>query len=733
MASDLATLESLLQKGNSQKKILSFFKGMPESERQTFSKHCAAWYKKQLKHERDNLFIETGNTISINSHELLPVAVLAAYCCCSFSVFKSGGWLTRIDSELIYQALSDRRPKWASQWLAHSLRQSWSQDWSAFRRLIQEGVCEKPDDDDYIRLMINGVSHETENVASRLRDDPELLEQDFWRIFQVVATTRFGSFFGHLDDAWLTGILQLEKRKELDRDQLFDAILSTPHIGFNQSDIKFFLELHDRLKPSAAELSQRLPDYAALVDSPLAPVSKWSFEIVQKIDKDQKLSAESLADVLESGLRSPIKSRVKSSLKWMQELIKRDPSCTAQICRIATGGLQHEKADVQAEAWKFLEKHATGDAELIESINEAQSHVAASTKKAISAWLKDNANDTAASVQAETDSGQAPQSNMDELISQAKSKPKKWRELCGMDALLKARNVQPYRIPPTQFTGMEFQRLKHVQPMVPIETLDELFETATMVLESPDRHDDSERVIDALTRIKVHQEHSSYGPLKKRLKQLAKRVGSETFIGAGNHVDLVMLLQVWGSMQTADELRASMSRSSEEKPCGLVGFLSIRNKEIFKRLESGQSIQLLGTMTHSGGWIDPNMLVAKLKSVKDESALIEKDLILSLLRLAPDNRKETLKALNRLKNKTSEYAQALRYALGGDVKIGKSAPIWVAAARSRNPFEDDPQVEKRFPGLGPDTGRVARYNFRDEGDETIVFCRRFTENNDLLI
>jgi hypothetical protein len=36
---------------------------------------------------------------------------------------------------------------------------------------------------------------------------------------------------------------------------------------------------------------------------------------------------------------------------------------------------------------------------------------------------------------------------------------------------------------------------------------------------------------------------------------------------------------------------------------------------------------------------------------------------------------------------------------------------WVAAARVRTPGEDDPAVEKRHPGLGPDAGRAARMRF----------------------
>ena len=65
------------------------------------------------------------------------------------------------------------------------------------------------------------------------------------------------------------------------------------------------------------------------------------------------------------------------------------------------------------------------------------------------------------------------------------------------------------------------------------------------------------------------------------------------------------------------------------------------------------------------------------------------DQILALLRLAPDHRAEALEAA---RNIAGEWGAALRYALGGSEPIGKTAALWIAAARARAPFEDDPKV-----------------------------------------
>ncbi len=727
MAADLSTLETILQKPKSEKQVLAFFQGMPESERQKYSKYCSTWYKKQLKAQRDDMWKESSSGgFSFHRSELLPGAVLAAYCCCPFEVIKGGGWLTRIDMDLIYQALADRRPKWASQWLAHSVRTAASADWDRLRQLILDGVCDRPDEDHYIRLMIDGLALKAKSVAPRLEQDPALLGNEFWRVFQVPGVIRNESRFGYLDDAWLLGIVQLEKQGLLNRARLLEAILSTPHMGFNQSQIKFFLDLHDRLKPTAGELQQRMADYAGLVDSPLDPVAKWSFELLRAIDRETRLPIEAIADVLQAGLASSKKARVKDSIRWLQELVNRTAEGREKLCQIAVSGLRHEKADIQAEVWTFLQKHGSANAELIARIRAVQPHVAASTRKAIAQWLQSTATESEPAARTKATSTGKKSTGRDrgplrQLEADAKQKSKTWRQLCAIDHLLDAGRHQPVRIPPTCFLGTEFRRLAAAEPLPAIESIDELLELASVVLESADRFEDGERIIDALTRIAPDPNHAAYGPLKKRLKQLARRFEGLYFVGFRNQVDLVPMLQCWALMEESAVLEQEVRKRHTPGACGLVGFLSLRNRAIFERLAAQRPVQLLGTMTQRGGWIDPQRLVERLLNINDESALIESDLVLSLLRLAPDGRGLALKRLNRSKKLSSEFADALRYALGGKVAIGRSAPLWVAAARSRAPFVDDAAVERRFPDLGPDAGRVARYRILRKKNDIDVY------------
>ncbi len=123
--------------------------------------------------------------------------------------------------------------------------------------------------------------------------------------------------------------------------------------------------------------------------------------------------------------------------------------------------------------------------------------------------------------------------------------------------------------------------------------------------------------------------------------------------------------------------------------------------------------------THKNGWIDPLVIPNRL-------ALIEKagvkfgsfDFIQMLLRLAPDHRAEALVACAEIKG---EHGDILRFALGGQPPSEmKNRSLWIAAARCRSPFADDPDTLDRFGDLGPDASKVAIYDESIDGLENLT-------------
>ena len=151
---------------------------------------------------------------------------------------------------------------------------------------------------------------------------------------------------------------------------------------------------------------------------------------------------------------------------------------------------------------------------------------------------------------------------------------------------------------------------------------------------------------------------------------------------------------------TGEVVEPDPTHSSVDPGAG--AFLSARAREVADAAAAARSFVSVAAPTHAGGWIDPVVLVRRLVARQPASRL---DLVAAILRLAPDGREAALASAADL---AGEAGAVVRYALGGDEKIGPTAAWWVAAARVRAPGMDDPAVEKRHPGLGPDAGRAAR-------------------------
>ncbi|GAA2483672.1 DUF6493 family protein [Winogradskya humida] len=116
------------------------------------------------------------------------------------------------------------------------------------------------------------------------------------------------------------------------------------------------------------------------------------------------------------------------------------------------------------------------------------------------------------------------------------------------------------------------------------------------------------------------------------------------------------------------------------------------------RLEQGPTV---ATPTGAAGWIAPMTLVRRLR----DRTPGHHDLVAALLRIAPGGRDEALRAAADLPGETG---QVVRYALGGPPAPIVTDAWWVAAARARAPYADDPHLIAA--GLdGPGQGRAATY------------------------
>jgi hypothetical protein len=226
---------------------------------------------------------------------------------------------------------------------------------------------------------------------------------------------------------------------------------------------------------------------------------------------------------------------------------------------------------------------------------------------------------------------------------------------------------------------------KTLPPLVrtePITTRAELAESWAVLVENPSDADLAERVLCATARL---------GPDPERLRAVLHRATrrirdawteSEVLAAQG-----IVLSVAAGPHRSPPRPRVRFAPKT--------GLLAARALEIASSLASGVTFRPLAEPTHAGGWIDPAVLVSRLATgalaVSSETGSVERpaDAVAALLRLGPD---PAAHGPGMAADVPGVFGAALRYALGGPppATVGPGdAPLWIAAARARAPYDDD--------------------------------------------
>jgi hypothetical protein len=236
----------------------------------------------------------------------------------------------------------------------------------------------------------------------------------------------------------------------------------------------------------------------------------------------------------------------------------------------------------------------------------------------------------------------------------------------------------------------------------PIETVAELIQLLSAVIENEGPPDDLERVLDGVSRLcgGLAPEFTRLaGPLRKRAASLIQKATGAQFAPYSVKLAFCELAIAWidGTVP---------SLPGRQRLSGLSLFLDARLREVTARAAERRPSKLLAAPTYIGGWVDPLAFVQRLSATTTPDRL---DLIQALLRLRFENREAAKAAAVSL---TGELGDAVRHALGEDnITVGSDTALWVAASRARAPWDSDARVAGKHGTPGPDTTAPARITF----------------------
>lgn len=716
---DKQALEKLLESGNV-KKCLQFFHGMPEkSRRECFPVVKAFWSrirKTQLIENPPGTF--TWNPLA----GIAQVAYFATATGAEIIKAKRSGYP---DDDYAVEIIVDRRPDWVDEWIETLLGESfyWGH-WRLIRRLIMAGLAKKPTNPRYFLGMISAVNsrHDKSNIVEQLQAAPDLLKEDIWKLFEydgdgensLANTERF-------EKSWIDALLQLVNKGKLPRAKLLEASMEALERDFNHYRAKWFFEFFDRLEPTDKELKKFSVRLLGLLGVSAPNVASWALSRVEGLAESSSFETGTLCHAIEPILRARAKGTVITALKLLEQQAAACPKEKLLISVTTSLALAHESADVQKATLKLLQSISSPDEEKVRRhVEMLQPTLAASVRVLVTKWLASGS--APAGSAAESKSPSKTSSN--KVSTDAGLNPKlpkvskQLQSLYAIDVLQQNLKHNVFSIPAAIFDGTDLPRLNHVPRLSPIETVEDLIDVCARVIEDGSLVDDAERCIDGMARLantKPDDIDQMTAPLLKRIRKLIVK-GCSPFCGMDPGNDMLGLFYAFCTGKVIEPISKGRQFSIEfegetlreftvntKKP---IGFLSAHCQVVARSIAAGRSWQLLSFPTHVGGWIDPRELVKRVNNWTGADPDMH-DVILAMLRLAPDNRAAALKSL---KDKSSEWIQAIHFALGAEkIAIGKHAALWVAAARARAPWLNDEPVIKKHPGLGPDAGEAARY------------------------
>jgi hypothetical protein len=698
-------LKAILEDGNVEA-CLAYFERATEDERKAVAARALEWYAAQAA---TPMIAESPSCWRRNP--LLDAAEAAVRASCSLSQLQKRGVDLTLD-DAGFRVLEARKPDWITEYAGSSLDRT-PAVWPAVRRLERAGLCRRPDSDHYILGLIHGVTahHGKPDVREALLSDPELLERAVWQVFEVEGSGEFSlaayDKYCRAEATWETGLVALAADGTLPRDRLLDASLDALERDFAQFRAGWFSRFHEALKPTLEERVARVERYLNLLASKIPPTVSFALSAISKVDRAKRLPAGALVERISPALTARSKGAVSSALKLLENASTRDPALKRTAAMIAAQALNHESPDAQGEAFDLVVRCGDrGDLALVAVIRDQVDQLASSVQPGVREWL----GSPKAASSPSSAAAAPPAAELEALIVRASAIAPRFRDLAGIDAVVAAIRAGHFDVAALVFDGTELPRLDPAAEIQPIADLDELIDVFSAVLENSDATDDVERVLDGVSRLCGHRPgnfDAHTRPLRKRATALLERGsgGDSTapVLGLRTAVDLCGLALAWTGPWT--ETARVIERSAE------MLFLSRRALAVARRAATGQAELLLSAPTHRGGWIDPIALVGRIEErTRTVSTPDVYDQVLAILRLAPERRKE---ARRRLDHVAGEFTQAVRYALGGDDDaIGPTPPLWIAAARARAPFDDDPRVLARHPNLGPDAGAAARFVHR---------------------
>lgn len=548
--------------------------------------------------------------------------------------------------EVEERLVRSRPRKWRDEWAQRVADARGHLHWRLMRTLVREGACDRPEGDGYLIGAFNGMRgwawrnqyQHPIPFAGVLRDDPEFLGDELWRLFEIEGAGDFN--FTNADELaaddqkWSHALVELAAEGVVPRDRLLDASLAALRRDFTPYVARWHRQLHEMLDPTVDEHAARESDLLALLASQDGALVGFAVRSLGALEKAGRVDAARLLEQLAPAVLAPQKTHALRAAKLAARVLRRHPALAATGARALLDALVHEARDVQEVAVEALERHRDA---LPGDVVSRAGELAEAVDPALRARLV---------------------------------------ALAGVQSALPGAATPAPAPPPARSPDRLAPRLDAAEPLTPVRDLDDLLDRAAVVLERDDEPEEIELVLDGIMRF------CDRLPDDGRARALARRAAEIVRWTERDTARLLESAATGVALPVLVWLGEAPRRIAVQSPLDSPLYaLTRRIGAVLAAVRRRRPHTLAAVPTHRGGWIDPLVAVERVRTGDVDAA----ELPQLLLRLAPERRDEALAAALELRG---QPGRALAYALGGERRrrlLDRSRAAWQAAEQARDP------------------------------------------------
>lgn len=269
-------------------------------------------------------------------------------------------WLTGPD--VVVHAAKQVAPPWLNEPDMEALARAGKLSWRTVEGLVAAGLCARPTSDPFIESMIEGTGFRSDKpLVDLLRDTPGLIEQGtLYRVFAVEggqqSSLSAADKYRRDQNQWATALAELSATGELDRGRLIDGCLDALARDFAAFRAGWFSRFHDRLAPTDPERTERSDAYLRLLGSSIPATVSFAVNSAAKLHKLKAVAAEELLRALPPALQARQKGTVKRAAKLLHAAAKKVPTAVPEAIDITIDALVHPDVDVQSALLDVVDK-----------------------------------------------------------------------------------------------------------------------------------------------------------------------------------------------------------------------------------------------------------------------------------------------------------------------------------------------------------------------------------------